>query len=195
VRSEEEDSVTNSLFTDEKGQALVEFAMFLPIYLLLAFGLIFFAKAYFAEQQVVSASRFAAWEKGYRKSTNEELKKKVKNYFFGRLDRDKVQVTEISSAEAMNMFNTGTTRSGSGGDSGGMASGLMGFMDTLSSTKGYAVSYSVTVSPYLKSTLGEKTNIASSCVVDTNAWSYHELGDHGFWGIIAAKIGGIFSGS
>jgi len=186
--------VINSLFTDEKGQALVEFAMFLPIYLLLAFGLIFFARAYFVQQQVVSASRFASWEKGYRKSTDEELKKKVKNYFVGRLDREKVNVKEISSAQAMDMFNTGTSRSGSGGDSGGMASGLMGFMDTLSSTKGYAVSYSLPVNHYLKGFLGNKTTIASSCVVDTNAWSYKELGDKGFWGIIWAKIGDIFSG-
>jgi len=169
--------------------------MFLPIYLLLTFGLIFFAKAYFAQQQTVSASRFAAWEKGYRNSTEAELKKKVKNYFFGRLDRDKVKVTEVSSAQAMDLYNTGSSRSGSGGDSGGMASGLMGFMDTLSSSKGYAVSYPITVSPYLKSTLGDKTNIASACVVDTNAWSYKELGDHSFWGVIASKIGGIFSGS
>ncbi|MCK5878955.1 MAG: pilus assembly protein [Holophagae bacterium] len=187
--------MTHSLFTDQKGQALVEFAMFLPIYLLLAFGLIFFAKAYFVQQQVVSASRFAAWEKGYRKSTDEELKTKVKNYFFGRLDKERVQVTEVSSAQAMDMYNTGTSRSGSGGDSGGMASGLMGLMDTLSSSKGYAVSYSMTVSPFLKSTLGDKTNIASACVVDANAWSYKELGDKSFWGVIAAKIGGIFSGS
>ena len=187
--------MTNSLFTNEKGQAITEFAIFLPIYLLLAFGLIFFAKAYFVQQQVVSASRFAAWEKGYRKSTDEELKKKVKNYFFGRLDREKVNVQEISSAQAMDMFNTGSSRSGSGGDSGGMVTGLMGFMDTISSSKGYAVSYSLPVNHYLKGFLGDKTTIASSCVVDTNAWSYRELGNHGFWGIIAAKIGGIFSGS
>ncbi|PJB81116.1 MAG: hypothetical protein CO090_03560 [Acidobacteria bacterium CG_4_9_14_3_um_filter_49_7] len=184
----------HSLFTEEKGQALTEFAMFLPIYLLLAFGLIFFAKAYFVQQQVVSASRFAAWEKGYRKSTDEELKTKVKNYFFGRLDKEKVQVTEVSSAQAMDMYNTGTSRSGSSGDSEGMVSGLMGFMDTLSSSKGYVVSYSLTVNHYLKSTLGDKTNIASACVVDTNAWSYKELGDKGFWGIIWEKIGDIFSG-
>ncbi len=187
--------MTNLSFTDESGQAITEFAIFLPIYLLLAFGLIFFAKAYFAEQQVVSASRFAAWEKGYRKSTDEELKTKVKNYFFGRLDREKVHVQEVTSAQAMDLFNTGSTRSHSGGDSGGMASGLMGFMDTLSSSKGCAVSYSLTVNPYLKGFLGEKTNIASSCVVDTNAWSYRELGNHSFWGVIASKIGGIFSGS
>ena len=185
----------NSLFTNEKGQALTEFAIFLPIYLLLAFGLIFFAKAYFVQQQVVSASRFAAWEKGYRNTTDEELKTKVKNYFFGRLDKEKVQVTEVSSAQAMKMYNTGTSRSGSSGDSGGMVSGLMGLMDTLSSSKGYAVSYSLPVNHYLKSTLGGKTTIASSCVVDANAWSYKELGDKSFWGVIAAKIGGIFGGS
>jgi hypothetical protein len=187
--------VTNSLFTDEKGQAITEFAMFLPIYLLLAFGLIFFAKAYFVQQQVVSASRFAAWEKGYRKSTDEELKTKVKKYFFGRLDKEKVQVTEISSAQAMSLYTDGMGLAEESDDSEGLGSTLMDLMDTLSSTKGYAVSYSLTVSPYLKKTLGDKTNIASACVVDTNAWSYKELGDKSFWGVFAAKIGDIFSGS
>ena len=173
----------HSLFTNEKGQALTELAIFLPIYLLLAFGLIFFAKAYFVQQQVVSASRFAAWEKGYRNSTDEELKTKVKNYFFGRLDKEKVQIREVSSSEAS-----------SEGKTGELNSSLMGFMDTLSSTRGYTVAYSLPVNHYLKGFLGDKTTIASSCVVDTNAWSYKELGDKGFWGIIWEKIGDIFSG-
>ena len=74
-------------------------------------------------------------------------------------------------------------------------SGLMGMMDSICSTKGYVVSYSVDVSPYLKPALGEHTNIATTCLADTNAWSYKELGNKSFWGVIASMIGGIFGAS
>ena len=39
-------------FRDERGQATVEFAVTLPIYLVLFLGVIYFGKAYYKEQQV-----------------------------------------------------------------------------------------------------------------------------------------------
>ncbi len=52
------------LLRDTSGQAAVEFAVTLPIFLLLILGVIYFGKAFYKEQQVQIASRYVCWKAG-----------------------------------------------------------------------------------------------------------------------------------
>lgn len=49
---------------DQRGQATVEFAVTLPIMLLLIMGVIYFGKAFYKEQQVQLAARYICWKAG-----------------------------------------------------------------------------------------------------------------------------------
>lgn len=191
--------MTNLSFTDQRGQAITEFAMFLPIYLLLIFGLIFFAKAYFIQQQTISAARYAAWQKGDFGTADDEITEKVKQYFFRTLDDSRVTVEPVTSAETYNsMMQHGQNQSGTtGGDTtgymGSLMDGLMGVMDKLSNTRGYHVTYDLPVLPYLKGFLGDQTKIGATCHVDKNSWTYKDIGGfwNALWELIKSLAGGI----
>jgi len=58
------------LHRDLRGQALVEFAVTLPIWLLLMLGVIYFGKAFYKEQQVQIAARYVAWKTGRHDETH-----------------------------------------------------------------------------------------------------------------------------
>ncbi len=191
--------MTNSSFTDQRGQAITEFAIFLPIYLLLIFGLIFFAKAYFVQQQTISAARYAAWQKGDFNTADDEITENVKKLFFRTLDASRVTVEPVTSAQTYDsMMQEGQNKSGeTGGDTtgymGSLMNALMGVMDTLSNTRGYHVVYDMPVLPYLKGFLGDKTRIGATCHVDKNTWAWNN-GIHGFWGALWELIKGIAGG-
>ena len=52
------------LLRDTRGQATVEFAVTLPIFLVLIMGVIHFGKAYYQEQNAQIAVRYVAWKAG-----------------------------------------------------------------------------------------------------------------------------------
>ena len=189
--------MTNLSFTDQRGQAITEFAIFLPIYLLLIFGLIFFAKAYYIQQQTISAARYAAWQKGDFNTDDNELTEQVKKYFFRRLNADRVEVKpETSSQTYDSMMNEGRGKAGESGGGGLMEtamSALMGVMDTLSNTRGYHVSYDLEVLPFLKPILGDRTKIGAVCHVDKNTWCWNN-GIHGFWDALWQMIKSLAGG-
>ncbi len=57
--------------SEERGQAIVEFAVTLPIFLLLFLGVIYFGKAFYKEQQVQIASRYICWKAGRHSETHD----------------------------------------------------------------------------------------------------------------------------
>ncbi len=191
--------MTNLSFTDQRGQAITEFAIFLPIYLLLIFGLIFFAKAYFIQQQTISAARYAAWQKGDFNTADDEITNNIKKFFFRTLDDSRVTVEPVSASQTYNsQIQHGQSQSGeTGGDTtgymGSLMNGLMGVMDSLSSTRGYHVAYDLPVLPYLAGFLGNATKIGATCHVDKNCWTYKDVGSfwNALWELIKSLVGGI----
>lgn len=155
-------------FTSEKGQAVTEFAIFLPMYLLLIFGMIFFAKGFFAKQQTVSAARYAAFDE------QEDTEEKTKNYFFRELKADNVTYEESTGNS-----NFESQMSGVSGD---IMGALIGALGSVSGTKGVKIKYTLDVPSGLQSFLDEKANPYSECYVDHDCWSWNE-GKHGLIGL------------
>ncbi len=159
-----------SLFTDEKGQAVTEFAIFLPMYLLLIFGMVFFAKGYFAKQQTVSAARYMAFDEEDNKEDE------VKKYFFRELKKDNVS---FSSTTNTNNFED---KMNDGGADSDVMNALVNALGSVSGTKGYSVKYKLDVPKSLQSFLDEQAVPQSICYADHNCWSWNE-GTHGIIGL------------
>jgi len=170
--------MTKLLFTSEKGQAVTEFAIFLPMYLLLIFGMVFFAKGYFAKQQTVSAARFMAFNEG------SDVESKTKKYFFRELKKDNVSFSSTTNTSDFE------NKMDEGGASGDIMNALMGALGSISGTKGYRVNYSFDVPSGLQAFLGEKANPKSKCYVDHNCWSWNE-GTHGLFGLLGNALSSI----
>jgi len=158
------------LFTDEKGQAVTELAIFLPMYLLLIFGMIFFAKGYFAKQQTVSAARYLAFD------DEDNKENAVKDYFFRELKKDNVS---FSSTTNTNNFED---RMNQGGIDGEVMNALVNALGSISGTKGYRVKYKLDVPKSLQGFLDEQAVPQSICYADHNCWSWNE-GTHGILGL------------
>ncbi|MCK7540906.1 MAG: pilus assembly protein [Marinilabiliales bacterium] len=101
---------------NQRGQSMTEVVIFLPIYLLLIFGMIF-ARAYYIKQQTLMAAKYAAWQKGDFNTEDAVITENVKKYFFEGMNKDRVSVERISSSEAMDeIFGEGESHSGAGRD-------------------------------------------------------------------------------
>jgi Flp pilus assembly protein TadG len=71
-------SFLTRLVVEEEGQAMVEFVVLLPVYLLLIVGMIYMGHLMIIRQQVVEASRWYAW------SNNRSLNFTARSRFFSR---------------------------------------------------------------------------------------------------------------
>lgn len=182
-------------FTDEKGQSMTEFVMVIPVYLIMIFGVIFFVKAFFIKQQTISAVRYITIAKGEFKESDEDVKENLGKIFFRRLDKEKVKFEKVNSSEALE-----TMYSESGGDTNEVLSIFLNVLDTISSTKGYKVSYEIEVKGKLtQKIIGDKKKVVISTTyyIDKNTWSHKDVGSllNFLWDILkelAGKIGDMF---
>ena len=81
----------------ERGSALVEMAVILPILVLLIHGIFYFGRGYVNKEKVEMAARFAAWEKIARPGDTVEMVKDAitEKYFRG----ETIQLRYISDQE------------------------------------------------------------------------------------------------
>ncbi len=83
--------------TSERGSALVEMAVVLPILVLLIHGIFYFGRGYVNKEKIEMAARYAAWEKIARPGDTVEMVKDAitEKYFKG----ETIQVRFISDQE------------------------------------------------------------------------------------------------
>ncbi len=182
-------------FTDEKGQSMTEFVMVIPVYLIMIFGVIFFVKAFFIKQQTISAVRYVTIAKGEFKKDDDDVKEVLGKVFFRRVDKEKVSFSKVESSEALE-----TVYSDAGGTTNDVLDVLFGVLDTISSTRGYKVSYEIEVKgKFTQKILGDKKKVVISTTyfIDKNTWSHKDVGSllEFLWDILknlAGKIGQIF---
>lgn len=106
--------------TSERGSALVEMAVVLPILVLLIHGIFYFGRGYVNKEKVEMAARYAAWEKIARPGDTVEMVKDAitEKYFKG----ETIQVRYISDQEECR----NAARAAAGGSTGtGEAEGFL----------------------------------------------------------------------
>ncbi len=115
----------------ERGSALVEMAVVLPILVLIIHGIFYFGRGYVIKEKIEMAARYAAWEKIARPGDTVEMVKDAitEKYFKG----ETIQVRYISdqeecrsAAQAASGGSTGT------GEAQGFLSGLGDVADMVS---------------------------------------------------------------
>lgn len=149
-----------------KGQSMVEFAVCLPLIVLIFTGILFFGRGFVIGQRAGMAARYTSWYFARHKDAQEStVKQTVK------------QVFEIG-------YNVKKTEPGIGGGFGNVLS----FISGAGSSKKTAVSI-----PYKPNYLAfnpETINIGHAVVVDSGTWTYEEAGSDNLMGVIVNQFFG-----
>ncbi len=115
----------------ERGSALVEMAVVLPILVLLMHGIFYFGRGYVNKEKVEMAARYAAWEKIARPGDTVEMVKNVvtDRYFKG----ETIEIRHISDQEeCRNAARAAAGGSTGTGDAESFLSGLGDVADMVS---------------------------------------------------------------
>ena len=149
---------------------MVEFAVCLPLLVLIFTGILFFGRGFIIGQRSIMAARYASWRFAKKSSTAEaDVKSTVRSIYGFQYE-----------------LNNKKTSLGSGFSSG------MSFIT--SAGGGRKTTISIPYQPNYIAFNPGGINIGNSVVVDGSTWTYEELGSDNFIGVIVNQfLGGLKS--
>jgi hypothetical protein len=146
--------------TGQSGQSMVEFAVCLPLLVLIFTGVVFFGRGFIIGQRAGMAARYASWRFAKDKSTPEaDVKSTVRSIF--EFDYE---------------LNNKSAGLGSGFSSG------LSFITSAGGGKKTTISFSY--KPNYIAYNPDAINIGHTVTVDGETWTYEELGSDNLLGVI-----------
>ncbi|MCK6526399.1 pilus assembly protein [Myxococcota bacterium] len=115
---------------DERGQAVVEFALTLPIFVILLLGVMYFGRSYYMDQSVRHAARYVAWKASRHGAGQTQAANMAREYFM--LPEASISGSG-ASADLDDLELLTTDVFGGWGDPGGL-SGEFSILDTFVNT-------------------------------------------------------------
>ncbi|MEK6814448.1 MAG: TadE family protein [Nitrospirota bacterium] len=128
----------------ERGSALVEMAVILPILVLLIHGIFYFGRGYVNKEKVEMAARFAAWEKIARPGDTVEMVKDAitEKYFRG----ETIQLRYISDQEECR--NAARAAAGGSAGTGEAIDAALGILSGIGGLQCAEVKYTYNPAPW-----------------------------------------------